>query len=63
MIPVGQSGILGMGAMTPRPVVVKNKVESRPMMVLSLSFDHRTFDGAKADQFLEEIRKNLEQES
>lgn len=61
IIPVGQSGILGVGAMIKRPVVRQDKVEVRPIVILSLSFDHRTFDGSTADQFLEEIRKNLEE--
>jgi len=60
VIPVGQSGILGVGTMVKRPVVVEDKVEIRPILILSLSFDHRTFDGATADSFLEEIRKGLE---
>lgn len=61
IIPVGQSGILGVGTMVKRPVARNDKVEVRPVVILSLSFDHRTFDGATADQFLEEIRKNLEE--
>lgn len=61
VIPYGQSGILGVGTMKQRPVVVDGKVEVRPIMILSISFDHRTLDGAIADLFLEEIRKNLEQ--
>lgn len=61
VIPVGQSGILGVGTMIKRPIVVDDKVEIKPMLILSLSFDHRTFDGAKADSFLEEIRIGLEQ--
>ncbi len=61
VIPYGQSGILGVGAMKERPVVINGTIEARPMMILSISFDHRTLDGATADLFLEEIRKNLEQ--
>ena len=61
VIPVGQSGILGVGMMVERPVARGGKVEVRPISILSLSFDHRTFDGSTADQFLEEIRKNLEE--
>ena len=61
VIPYGQSGILGVGAMKERVVVVQGKIEVRPMVVLSLSFDHRTLDGATADLFLEAIRAHLEQ--
>lgn len=61
VIPYGQSGILGVGAMKERAVVVQGKIEVRPIVVLSLSFDHRTLDGATADLFLEAIRAHLEQ--
>ncbi len=60
VIPYGQSGILGVGAMKERAVVVQGKIEVRPIVVLSLSFDHRTLDGATADLFLEAIRAHLE---
>lgn len=61
VIPMGQSGILGVGTVVQRPVVRNAKVEVRPIAILSLSFDHRAFDGATADQFLEEIRRILEE--
>ena len=32
----------------------------RPMIMLSLSFDHRVIDGATADQFMAEVQKELE---
>jgi pyruvate dehydrogenase E2 component (dihydrolipoamide acetyltransferase) len=37
------------------PVVVDDRVESRLMMPLSLSYDHRLVDGAAAARFLNEI--------
>lgn len=60
VIPYGQAAILGVGTMKMRPVVINDKIEIRPIIILSISFDHRTLDGATADQFLEEIRLNLE---
>ena len=37
-----------------------DKIESRLMMPLSLSFDHRLVDGATAGRFLNEVIRNLE---
>jgi pyruvate/2-oxoglutarate dehydrogenase complex dihydrolipoamide acyltransferase (E2) component len=32
----------------------------RPMMYISLSFDHRLIDGAYASQFMAQVKQNLE---
>lgn len=55
-----QVAILGTGAVTKRAVVVNDAIAIRPMVYLSLSFDHRAFDGAVADRFLARIREHLE---
>lgn len=56
-----QLGILGVGAIKKRPVVVDDDaIGIRSMMLLSLSYDHRVVDGALAARFLQEIRKILE---
>lgn len=55
-----QSAILGMHAITDRPMAVNGQVEIRPMMYLALTYDHRIIDGADAVQFLVEIKKALE---
>jgi 2-oxoglutarate dehydrogenase E2 component (dihydrolipoamide succinyltransferase) len=55
-----QSGILGMHKIQPRPVVIDNKVEIRPMMYLALSYDHRLVDGREAVTFLVRVKENLE---
>jgi pyruvate/2-oxoglutarate dehydrogenase complex dihydrolipoamide acyltransferase (E2) component len=56
-----QCGILGVGAIQKRVVVVESKdpagqptdsIAIRPMVYLTLTFDHRILDGAIADQFL-----------
>ncbi|MCP8970664.1 dihydrolipoamide acetyltransferase family protein [Ectobacillus ponti] len=52
--------ILGVGRMTDKPVVIKGSVEVRPMMAVSLSFDHRVVDGAPAAEFLTELKRVLE---
>ncbi len=55
-----QVGILGIGAISKRAMVIHDAIAIRPMVYLSLSFDHRVIDGAQADQFLSKIREILE---
>jgi 2-oxoglutarate dehydrogenase E2 component (dihydrolipoamide succinyltransferase) len=54
-----QVGILGVGAVEKRPVVIDDAIAIRPMNYLSLSFDHRVIDGATAEQFMGELKKSL----
>jgi len=49
------SAILGMHAITKRPVVVDDEIVIRPMMYLALSYDHRLIDGREAVTFLKRI--------
>jgi pyruvate dehydrogenase E2 component (dihydrolipoamide acetyltransferase) len=60
MIAQPQVAILGLGAVTKKPVVIDDAIAIRPIMVLALTFDHRIIDGATGFQFLERIRRNLE---
>lgn len=55
-----ESAILGVGRMQDKPVAVNGALEIRPMMTLSLSFDHRIIDGAPAAAFLTELKDILE---
>lgn len=55
-----QSAILGMHAITSRPVAENGQVVVRPMMYLALSYDHRIIDGQEAVQTLVAIRELLE---
>lgn len=60
-----QSGILGVGAMQKRAVVVtdaggNDSIAIRPMVYLSFVFDHRILDGASADWFLMKVKETLE---
>jgi len=55
-----QCAILGVGAIQKRPVVVDDAIAIKPMVYLSLTFDHRILDGAVADYFLAAIREGLE---
>ena len=55
-----QSGILGMHATKDRPVAENGQVVIRPMMYVAHSYDHRIIDGREAVQFLDSIRRMLE---
>jgi 2-oxoglutarate dehydrogenase E2 component (dihydrolipoamide succinyltransferase) len=55
-----QSGILGVGAMQKRVVVIDDAITIRPMVYLSFVFDHRILDGASADAFLVKAKETLE---
>jgi pyruvate dehydrogenase E2 component (dihydrolipoamide acetyltransferase) len=54
--------ILGVGRIVRKPVVVdeNDTVAVRPMMTLSLAFDHRVIDGAAAARFLEHIAQAIQ---
>jgi pyruvate dehydrogenase E2 component (dihydrolipoamide acetyltransferase) len=55
-----QVAIMGMGGIKKRAVVIDDAIAIRPIIILSLSFDHRVIDGATADQFMAEVQKQLE---
>jgi pyruvate dehydrogenase E2 component (dihydrolipoamide acetyltransferase) len=51
----GQTAILAMGRILDRPWVVDGAVVARPVMQLSLSFDHRVIDGAVGSRVLRDV--------
>ena len=57
-------GILGVGAIKKRPVVVEDvdgdSIGIKNIMILSLGFDHRLIDGAEGSKFINSIKRNLE---
>jgi 2-oxoglutarate dehydrogenase E2 component (dihydrolipoamide succinyltransferase) len=59
-----QTAILGTGAIKKRVVVVESpagdSIAIRPMMLLSLTFDHRVLDGGTADPFMQSLVRLLE---
>jgi len=55
-----QSGILGMAKIQDRPMVVGGEIVIRPMMYISLSYDHRIIDGKGAVTFLVRVKEMLE---
>jgi len=60
-----QVAILGVGAVERRPRVMtledgSEVVVPRTMTMLSISYDHRVVDGADADRFMADLKKELE---
>jgi pyruvate dehydrogenase E2 component (dihydrolipoamide acetyltransferase) len=60
-----QSGILGTYALVKRPWLIqdehdKDVIAIRPIMNITLTYDHRLVDGALAGRFLQELKRNLE---
>jgi len=56
-----QVGILGVGGVEKRPVVIDDMIAIRTRAYMSLSFDHRLVDGAVADQFMGRIKQEIEE--
>jgi pyruvate dehydrogenase E2 component (dihydrolipoamide acetyltransferase) len=57
-----ESGIIAVGRIAKKPVVDENdEIVVRPMMELTLTYDHRVVDGAPAAQFLARVKTYLEQ--
>lgn len=55
-----QAAILGVGRIVEKPVARDGAVVIRPMVTLSLSFDHRIVDGAPAGKFLQRVKQLIE---
>jgi len=55
-----QAAILGVGRIVEKPVARDGAVVIRPMVTLSLSFDHRVVDGAPAAKFLQRVKQLVE---
>ena len=53
-------GILGLGAIEKRPVVINDSIAIRSMCYITLSYDHPVVDGAIAHQFLHKVKESLE---
>jgi pyruvate dehydrogenase E2 component (dihydrolipoyllysine-residue acetyltransferase) len=56
-----QAGILAVGAIEERAVVVDGDLEIQPRMDLTLTVDHRSVDGATASEFLRTVKSFLEE--
>ncbi|MEP9347794.1 2-oxo acid dehydrogenase subunit E2 [Xanthobacter sp. KR7-225] len=55
-----QSGVLGLHRVESRPVAIGGTVAVRPMMYMSLSYDHRLIDGRDSVTFLVKIKEFLQ---
>ncbi len=55
-----EAAILGVGKVTEKPVITNKEIEIKPIMYLSLSYDHRIVDGAPAAKFLQKVKQILE---
>lgn len=55
-----QSALLGVGKIEDEPVVRDGQIVIRPMMAISLTFDHRLIDGALAGDFRKRLKAVLE---
>jgi len=60
IINVPEACIMGVGAITPTPVVVDGDVVVRDRMKVTLSCDHRVVNGAQGAEFLRTLRRLLE---
>jgi pyruvate dehydrogenase E2 component (dihydrolipoyllysine-residue acetyltransferase) len=56
-----QAAILAVGAIEEKPVVENGDFVGRPLMAMTLTCDHRAVDGAKAAEFLRELKTLLEE--
>ncbi len=56
-----QAAILAVGRIAERVVPLDGQPAIQPMMVLSVSYDHRAIDGARGAQFLETLATLIEQ--
>jgi len=54
-----QVAILGVGTIEKQPVVANDAITIRPIMYLTIGFDHRVVDGADGAKFLERVSSIL----
>lgn len=55
-----QCGILGVGKIEKRVVVIQDAIAIRSMAYISFTFDHRILDGASADGFVSTVKEIIE---
>ncbi len=56
-----ESGIIALGKIQETPVVIDHEIAIRPMMSMTLSYDHRVVDGAPAAEFLVRVKEYIEE--
>ena len=55
-----QVAIVGVGAVEKRPVVLNDAVTIRLRAYMTIGYDHRIIDGAIADEFMQHVKKKIE---
>jgi len=55
-----ENAILAVAAIMDKPVALNGEVVIRPMMNVSLTYDHRTIDGAEAGKFMRTLKEMIE---
>lgn len=55
-----ESGIIGIGRLTEKPIVRNGGIVVAPMLPWSLTHDHRVIDGAAAERFLSILKEIIE---
>ena len=55
-----QVAIVGVGAVEKRPVVIDDAVTIRLRAYMTIGYDHRIIDGAIADEFMQHVKKAIE---
>ncbi len=61
LVTAPQAAIAFFGAIVERPWVVDGRMEVRPVMSLSIGYDHRILDGVTAGRFTTALRRRLEE--
>jgi len=56
-----QAAILAVGRIVERPVALEGEVVVRPVLTLTVSFDHRVVDGARGAEFLDTLASLIEE--
>lgn len=60
VINLAESILVFVGAVEDRPVAIDGQVAIRPMLTLSIAYDHRVADGVAASQFTRGLKERLE---
>ena len=60
ILPAPQSCILGFGRCVEKPAVYQGQICIRTMMVLSVTYDHRVFDGGEVGSIMKTMKEYLE---
>jgi pyruvate dehydrogenase E2 component (dihydrolipoamide acetyltransferase) len=55
-----EAAILAIGKIDRVPVAIGDDLVIRPVMVMSLTYDHRIIDGAPAARFMQKIKEILQ---